>query len=93
VKHDALFKMLLKRPAIFKGLFDAFLPEAGKFVDFKHLEFVDKERIALDGSKLTGDLQARRLLEYFLLDWQGLFATMTFEQVEYVCETLKKVTG
>jgi hypothetical protein len=72
------------------------LPEAGKLVDFKHLEFVDKERITLDGSKRTGDLLvktrfreqpagflihlehqaerdpnlARRLLEYFLLDWQ-----------------------
>jgi predicted transposase YdaD len=96
VDHDALFKMLLKRPAIFKGLFDAFLPEAGKFVDFKHLVFVDKERITIDGRKRTGDLLvktrfrkqptgflihlehqaqpdsnlARRMLEYFLLDWQ-----------------------
>ena len=94
--HDALFKMLLKRPAIFKGLFDAFLPEAGKFVDFNHLVFVDKERITIDGRKRTGDLLvktrfrkqpagvlihlehqaqpdsnlARRMLEYFLLDWQ-----------------------
>ena len=94
--HDALFKMLLKRPAIFKGLFDAFLPEAGKFVDFDHLSFIDKELVAIDGRKRTGDLLvkthfreqpagflihiehqaqpdsnlARRMLEYFLLDWQ-----------------------
>jgi predicted transposase/invertase (TIGR01784 family) len=96
VDHDALFKMLLKRPAIFKGLFDAFLPKAGKFIDFHHLVFVDKERITIDGRKRTGDLLiktrfreqpagflihlehqaqkdsnlARRMLEYFLLDWQ-----------------------
>jgi hypothetical protein len=94
--HDALFKMLFKSPAIFKGLFDAFLPEAGKFVDFDHLVFVDKERVTIDGRKRTGDLLvktrfrkqpagflihiehqaqpdsnlARRMLEYFLLDWQ-----------------------
>jgi hypothetical protein len=96
VDHDALFKMLLKKPAIFKGLFDVFLPKAGKFVDFDHLVFVDKERITIDGRKRTGDLLvktrfreqpagflihlehqaqkdsnlARRMLEYFLLDWQ-----------------------
>jgi hypothetical protein len=96
VDHDALFKMLFKSPAIFKGLFDAFLQEAGKFVDFDHLVFVDKERVTIDGRKRTGDLLvktrfreqpagflihiehqaqpdsnlARRMLEYFLLDWQ-----------------------
>jgi predicted transposase/invertase (TIGR01784 family) len=56
VDHDALFKMLLKRPTIFRGLFDAFLPKAGRFVDFDHLVFVDKERITIDGRKRTGDL-------------------------------------
>jgi hypothetical protein len=96
VDHDALFKKLLKRPVVFKGLFDAFLPVTGKFVDFDHLVFVDKERIGIDGRKRRGDLLvktrfreqpagflihlehqaqkdpnlARRLLEYFLLDWQ-----------------------
>jgi hypothetical protein len=96
VNHDALFKMLLKGPAIFKGLFDAFLPEAGKFVDFNHVVFVDKEHVTIDGRKRTGDLLAktrfrnqpagflihiehqaqrsstlaRRMLEYFLLDWR-----------------------
>jgi hypothetical protein len=96
VNHDALFKMLLKSPAIFKGLFDAFLPEAGKFVDFNHVVFVDKEHVTIDGRKRTGDLLAktryrnqpagflihiehqaqwnstlaRRMLEYFLLDWR-----------------------
>jgi hypothetical protein len=34
VNHDALFKMLLKTPVILRGFFDAFLPEAGQFVDF-----------------------------------------------------------
>ncbi len=88
--------MLFKRPTIFKGFFEAFLPEAGRFVDFDHLAFVDKERVTIDGRKRTGDLLvktrfrhqpagflihiehqaqtdsnlARRMLEYFLLDWQ-----------------------
>jgi hypothetical protein len=56
VDHDALFKMLLKRPVIFKGIFDAFLPEAGKFVDFNHVAFIDKELVTIDGRKRTGDL-------------------------------------
>jgi predicted transposase YdaD len=56
VNHDALFKMLLKRPAILKGFFEAFLPQVAQFIDFAHLQFVDKERITLDGRKRTGDL-------------------------------------
>jgi len=97
VNHDALFKMLLKNPAVLKAFFEQFLPEASAFVDFQHLEFVDKERITLGGKKRTGDLvvktrfrgketgflihlehQAqpdtnlgRRMLEYFVLDWQA----------------------
>ncbi len=96
MNHDALFKTLLKRPAIFKGFFDAFLPQVGEFIDFGSLEFVDKERITADGRKRTGDLLAkacfrgetagflihfehqaqpdpdlaRRMLEYWLLDWR-----------------------
>jgi hypothetical protein len=38
------------------ALFDAFLPEVGKFVDFEHLSFIDKELVTLDGKKRTGDL-------------------------------------
>jgi len=34
VNHDALFKMLLKRPAILKGFFKAFLPPVARFIDF-----------------------------------------------------------
>jgi hypothetical protein len=56
VDHDARFKMLLKAPAILRGFFDAFLPEVARFIDFSVLEFVDKERHAIDGSKRTGDL-------------------------------------
>jgi predicted transposase/invertase (TIGR01784 family) len=56
VNHDALFKMLLKSPAILKGFFDAFLPQVAQFIDFTRLEFVDKERITADGRKRTGDL-------------------------------------
>ena len=56
MNHDALFKMLLKAPAILRGFFDAFLPDAAKFVDFNVLEFLDKERFTIDGRKRTGDL-------------------------------------
>jgi len=56
MNHDALFKMLLKAPAILRGFFDAFLPAAAKFVDFNVLEFLDKERFTIDGRKRTGDL-------------------------------------
>ena len=54
--HDALFKQLLKTPTLFESFFGAFLPQAGQFVDFTHLEFVDKERITIDGKKRTRDL-------------------------------------
>jgi hypothetical protein len=56
VNHDALFKMLLKAPGVLQGFFDAFLPETGRFVDFNVLEFVDKDRVTIDGRKRTGDL-------------------------------------
>ena len=56
MNHDALFKMLLKRPAILRGFFEAFLPEVAGFIDFSVLEFVDKERFTIDGRKRTGDL-------------------------------------
>jgi len=96
VNHDARFKILLKTPTILEAFFEAFLPETGRFVDFKYLEFVDKELVTADGRKRTGDLLvktrfrgeaagflihlehqaqqdtdlARRLLEYFMLDWR-----------------------
>ena len=96
MNHDALFKMLLKRPAILKGFFEAFLPQVARFIDFTSLEFVDKERITAEGRKRTGDLLvktrfraksagflihlehqaqpdsdlARRMLEYWMLDWR-----------------------
>ena len=96
MNHDALFKRLLKRPAIIKGFFEALLPQVASFMDFTHLEFVDKEGVTADGRKRTGDLLvktrfrgksaaflihlehqaqpdrglARRMLEYWLLDWR-----------------------
>ena len=96
MKHDAMFKMLLKAPTVLRGFFDAFLPEVARFIDFQAIEFVDKERHTFHARKRTGDLliktrfqgkatgflihlehQAqrhadlgRRMLEYFLLDWQ-----------------------
>jgi hypothetical protein len=56
MNHDALFKMLLKRPAILKGFFDEFLPQVAEFIDFASLEFVDKEHGTAEGKKRTGDL-------------------------------------
>jgi hypothetical protein len=96
VNHDALFKALLKRPAILRGFFNQFLPQVAHFVDFAYVEFVDKEHVTVDGRKRTGDLLvktrfqgkstgflihlehqaqpysdlARRMLEYWLLDWR-----------------------
>jgi predicted transposase/invertase (TIGR01784 family) len=96
MNHDALFKMLLKTPSVLQGFFRAFLPEVARFIDFEALEFVDKERVTIDGRKRTGDLLiktrfqgeaagflihlehqaqhesdlARRMLEYFILDWR-----------------------
>jgi hypothetical protein len=54
--HDARFKMLLKSLAVLRGFFDAFLPEVAKFIDFNVLEFVDKEKHAIDVRRRTGDL-------------------------------------
>jgi len=56
LNHDALFKKLLRRPAVLKGFFEAFLPEVAAFVDFGELEFVDKEGFTIDGRKRTGDI-------------------------------------
>jgi hypothetical protein len=56
VNHDALFKMLLRRPAVLRAFFEAFIPEVAGFIDFSVLEFVDKERLTVDGRKRTGDL-------------------------------------
>ena len=56
MNHDALLQMLLKRPAILRGFFEAFLSEVARFIDFSVLEFVDKERFTIDGRKRTGDL-------------------------------------
>jgi hypothetical protein len=56
VNHDALFKLLMKTPSVLQGFFEAFLPETARFVDFRRLEFVDKELYSLDGKKRTGDL-------------------------------------
>ena len=96
MNHDALFKMLLKSPSVLQGFFQAFVPEAARFIDFGVLEFVDKERFTIDQKKRTGDLLvktrfrgkptgflihlehqaqhdtdlARRMLEYFMLDWR-----------------------
>ncbi len=56
MNHDAMFKMLLKAPTVLEGFFDAFLPEVGRFVDFRTIEFVDKERHTFHAKKRTGDL-------------------------------------
>jgi hypothetical protein len=51
LNHDALFKRLLKAPIILRGFFEAFLPDVAGFIDFSALEFIDKERITIDGKK------------------------------------------
>jgi hypothetical protein len=56
MNHDALFKSLLKTGRLLRDFFEAFLPEIHAFIDFNHIEFVDKERFTLDGKRRTGDL-------------------------------------
>ncbi len=56
MNHDALFKMLLRTPAILQSFFEAFVPDAAAFIDFTVLEFVDKELFTIDRKKRTGDL-------------------------------------
>ncbi len=94
--HDALFKSLLKTGRLLEDFFRAFLPRIHAFIDFNHIEFVDKELFTHDHKRRTGDLLikttfrgkdgaflihlehevqphrdlARRMLEYFVLDWR-----------------------
>jgi hypothetical protein len=56
VNHDALFKRLLRNRSILQAFFEQFLPEAARFIEFEELEYVDKERLTLEGKKRTGDL-------------------------------------
>jgi hypothetical protein len=48
--------MLLRNQSIFRAFFEQFVPEAAKFIEFDELEYVDKERLTLEGRKRTGDL-------------------------------------
>lgn len=96
MNHDALFKSLLRTGRLLRDFFEAFLPRIYGFIDFDHIEFVDKEQFTFDGKRRTGDLLvktkfrgehaaflihleheaqahrdlARRMLEYFVLDWR-----------------------
>jgi hypothetical protein len=96
MNHDALFKSLLRTGRLLRDFFEVFLPRIHSFIDFDHIEFVDKERFTLEGKRRTGDLLiktrfrgenaaflihleheaqahrdlARRMLEYFILDWR-----------------------
>jgi hypothetical protein len=56
MNHDSLFKMLLKNRSILRAFFEQFFPEAAKFIEFDKIEYVDKERVTLEGKKRTGDL-------------------------------------
>ncbi len=96
MNHDALFKSLLKTGRLLEDFFRAFLPRVHAFIDFNHIQFVDKELFTHDRKRRTGDLLiktrlrdkhaaflihleheaqphrdlARRMLEYFVLDWR-----------------------
>ena len=56
MNHDVRFKLLMKTRSVLQGFFEEFLPGTARFVDFRSLEFVDKELFSLDGKKRTGDL-------------------------------------
>ncbi len=56
MKHDALFKKLLKNRSILRAFFEEFFSNTAAFMDFDSIEYVDKERFTLEGKKRTGDL-------------------------------------
>jgi hypothetical protein len=56
VKHDALFKKLLRNRLILRAFFIEFFPGTAAYMDFDYIEYVDKERYTLEGKKRTGDL-------------------------------------
>ena len=96
INHDELFKSLLKTGRLLEDFFAVFFPRLHRFIDFGHIEFLDKERFTHRGERRTGDLLiktrfrgkpaaflihleheahahrdlARRMLEYFILDWR-----------------------
>jgi hypothetical protein len=51
-----MFKSLLKTGRLLRDFFEVFLPDAYSFIDFDHIEFVDKERFTMQGKRRTGDL-------------------------------------
>ena len=56
MNHDALFKMLLRNRSILRAFFEQFLSAAARFIDFDRMEYVDKERVTIEGKRRTGDL-------------------------------------
>jgi len=56
VDHDFQFKNLLRSPRVLRDFFALFLPDAAPFVDFDHIQFLDKELSTLRGRRRTGDL-------------------------------------
>jgi hypothetical protein len=56
MNHDVLFKSLLRTGRLLRDFFEVFLPRTHRFIDFDHIEFVDKERFTLEGKRRTGDL-------------------------------------
>ena len=53
---DKLFKILIRFPSLFRAMIEWMLPNLAPRVDFNHIEFIDKERISLDGQKREGDV-------------------------------------
>jgi predicted transposase YdaD len=56
INHDALFKSLLRTGRLLRDFFEAFLPKIYAFIDFDHIEFLDKERFTHERKRRTGDL-------------------------------------
>ncbi len=53
---DKLFKILIRFPTLFRALIEWILPKLAPLIDFSYIEFIDKERISLDGQKRDGDV-------------------------------------
>ena len=53
---DKLFKLLIRFPSLFRAMIEWVLPNLAPLIDFGYIEFIDKERISLDGKKREGDV-------------------------------------
>jgi len=64
MNHDALFKMLLKRPGHSSSFLRSLSARYSRFVDFHSSSSIDKERYTIEGKKRTGDLPPQNPVQH-----------------------------